>query len=427
MRGIDRETAESFQLGYAPDSWDALKEHLKGRGFSDKELVKAGLLVEGETAPYDRFRQRATIPIRDERGRSVGFGSRILVGESGTEPEGPKYLNTPQTPIFDKGTILFGLDKAAEHIRRADVAVIVEGYMDVIAAHQHGHQNVVASMGTALTERQLGLLRRLTENIVLAFDPDSAGQAAGERGDLVAQRVGVQVRVMKLPGDRDPDEIIRADPELWRQLVIEAEAPKAFASAAVQSVPTQHGRRTTTRRRTQPVLEEEKVDLSKSEETCLALLIRYPNLRSEGLGVDQGLFIGTENRQVFEAWRNSSEGDLATALPEELGPHLEHIMGRNLPPYDPARAEDALADCTARLRRRRIKDEKRAINSEIAEKEQELGASRLTEHALGRMAREVSNQDLPEDETADAEIVVRDTEAGLKLHEIDQNIPRKNN
>jgi len=419
LRGIDRETAEAFHLGYAPDSWDALREHLRGRGFSEDELLKAGLLVEGEKGAYDRFRQRATIPIRDERGRAVGFGSRSLPTESvDAEPEGPKYLNTPQTPIFDKGAILFGLDRAAEHIRRSDLAVIVEGYMDVIAAHQHGNLNVVASMGTALTERQLVLLRRLTENIVLAFDPDTAGQAASERGDLVAQRMGAQIRVMKLPKGRDPDEIIRADPDAWRRFVVQAQPLSADHERSLQLTPTEHGRRTGAKRKAAPAAAEERADLSKGEETCLALLIRYPHLRSQGQAVSEELFIGTENRQIFEAWRRSApEDDLAQALTEELRPHLERIVARDLPPHEPTRAEDAFASCTERLKRARIRDEKRARNSEIAEGEQRLGAGLLVEHARKLMAGEAPSQDLPEDVTADAEIIVRDMEAGLDLHD----------
>jgi DNA primase catalytic core len=420
LRGIDRQTAETFQLGYAPDSWDALREHLKGRGFTEAELLKAGLLVEGEKGGYDRFRQRVTIPIRDERGRVVGFGSRMLPGdsdgESSVEAEGPKYLNTPQTPIFDKGAILFALDRAAEHIRRSDLAVIVEGYMDVIAAHQHGNANVVASMGTALTERQLSLLRRLTENIVLAFDPDTAGRAASERGDLVAQRMGAQIRVMKLPKGRDPDEIIRADPDAWRRYVVEAEAPKAFSAAVIQSTPTEHGRRTSARRKAAPV-EEERIDLSKGEDTCLALLVRYPTLRSLGLALEDDLFVGSENRQLFATWRSCAPADdLAQALPEELRPHLERLVALNLPPYDPGQAEQALTTCTERLKKGKIRDEKRARNSEIAEKERTLGSGRLVEHAQMAMQGEALSQDLPEDETAGIQALVRDTEAGLELH-----------
>jgi DNA primase len=419
LRGIDRQTAEAFQLGYAPDSWDALREHLKGRGFSETELLRAGLLVEGEKGGYDRFRQRATIPIRDERGRAVGFGSRGLPSESvDAEPEGPKYLNTPQTPIFDKGAILFGLDRAAEHIRRSDLAVIVEGYMDVIAAHQHGNLNVVASMGTALTERQLGLLRRLTENIVLAFDPDTAGQAASERGDLVAQRMGAQIRVMKLPKGRDPDEIIRADPEAWRRFVVEAQPLSADHERGLQSTPTEHGRRTSAKRKAPLAAGEERIDLSKGEETCLALLVRYPALRGQGLALGEDVFAATENRQVFDAWRASDRGDdLEQALPEELRPHLQRIAARDLPPYDPAQAERALATCTERLKKTRIRDEKRARNSEIAEKEQRLGAGRLVKYAQKTMQGEALPQDLPEDETAGVTALVRDMEAGLELHE----------
>jgi DNA primase catalytic core len=420
LRGIDRQTAEAFQLGYAPDSWDALREHLKGRGFSEDELLKAGLLVEGEKGAYDRFRQRATIPIRDERGRAVGFGSRSLPSESvDAEPEGPKYLNTPQTPIFDKGAILFGLDRAAEHIRRSDLAVIVEGYMDVIAAHQHGNLNVVASMGTALTERQLGLLRRLTENIVLAFDPDTAGQAASERGDLVAQRMGAQIRVMKLPKGRDPDDIIRADPDAWRRFVVEAEAPKAFSAAIIQSTPTEHGRRTGAKRKAAPAAAEERVDLSKGEETCLALLVRYPHLRAEGMAIGEELFEDTLNRQIFEVWREARpDGELREKVAEEsLRQRLERIVARDLPPFDPTQAQRALATCTERLKKGKMRDEKRARNSEIAEKEQRLGAGLLVEHARKLMAGEAPSQDLPEDVTADAEIVVRDMEAGLELHD----------
>jgi DNA primase len=430
MRGIDRQTAETFQLGYAPDSWDALREHLKGRGFGESDLLKAGLAVEGDKGVYDRFRHRVTIPIRDERGRAVGFGSRMLPADTGNaleaaaaESESPKYLNTPQTPIFDKGAVLFGLDRAAEHIRRTDLAVIVEGYMDVIAAHQHDNLNVVASMGTALTERQLALLRRLTENIVLAFDPDTAGRAASERGDIVAQRMGAQIRVMKLPKGRDPDEIIRADPESWRRFVVEAEALPAFSASAFQSTPTEHGRKVAARRRA-PAPEEEKVDISKGEETCLALLVRFPQLRSQGQELSEDLFTSTENRHIFDSWRRSApDADLAQAIAEELRPHLERIAARDLPPYDPGQAERALATCTERLKKGKIRDEKRVRASEIAEREQKLGAGRLVDHARKLMAGESLPQDLPEDESDMAKALVRDMEAGRELHQKEN--PRK--
>ena len=233
-RGLDQETIVSFQLGYAPDSWDELKRHLSGLGFEEGDLLAAGLMVEGERGPYDRFRGRLVFPIRDERGRVVGFGARAL------DDSVPKYLNTPQSPIFDKGGILYALDRAREHIRSSGQVVIVEGYMDAIAAHQHGLGTVVASMGTAITERQVGLLKRHTRNLILALDADLAGSEATLRGIQVAadaadrtviavptwrglirqqEVLAAEIRVLTLPPGTDPDEVIRRDPEEWRRLV----------------------------------------------------------------------------------------------------------------------------------------------------------------------------------------------------------------
>jgi len=236
-RGLNQETIVSFQMGYAPDSWDGLKGHLSGLDFEEGDLLAAGLLVEGERGPYDRFRGRLMFPIRDERGRVVGFGARAL------DDSVPKYLNTPQSPIFDKGGILYALDRAREHIRSSGQAVIVEGYMDAIAAHQHELGNVVASMGTAITERQVGLLKRYTRNLILALDADLAGSEATLRGIQVAadaadktvisvptwrglirqqEALAAEIRVLTLPPGTDPDEVIRRDPEEWRRLVEKA-------------------------------------------------------------------------------------------------------------------------------------------------------------------------------------------------------------
>jgi DNA primase len=232
-RGLNQDAIVSFQLGYAPDSWEGLKRHLSGLSFEEADVLAAGLLVEGERGPYDRFRGRLMFPIRDERGRVAGFGARAL------DDSVPKYLNTPQSPIFDKGGILFALDRAKEHIRSSDEAVIVEGYMDAIAAHQYGLGNVVASMGTAITERQVGLLKRYTKNLTLALDADLAGSEATLRGiqvvadaadktviavptwrGLIRQQevLAAEIRVLSLPPGTDPDEVIRRDPEEWRRL-----------------------------------------------------------------------------------------------------------------------------------------------------------------------------------------------------------------
>ena len=237
-RGLDRPTVNDFLVGYAPPGWDTLRNYLTGRGFSEAQLVEVGLLVEGEHSAYDRFRHRLIIPIRDDRGRVVGFGGRTMPvvadspgredpGSLNRSDTGPKYVNTPQTPIFDKGGVLFALDRAKEDIRGSQTAVIVEGYMDVMAAHQHGYRNVVASMGTALTERQAALVQRFAERVVLAMDADEAGSAANLRAIQVVATASerprpgggkprtLDVRVLALPLGKDPDELIRRDESAW--------------------------------------------------------------------------------------------------------------------------------------------------------------------------------------------------------------------
>lgn len=240
-RGLDSATIEKFMLGYAPDAWDGLLGYLRQRGHDLADILAAGLIIErehgeaGRTSHYDRFRQRVMVPIRDVRGQVIGFGARALSGD-----QQPKYLNTPQTPLFDKSSVLFGLDAARQAIRAAGKAIIVEGYMDVLACHQFGEANVVASMGTALTEQQLRQLRRYTDTIVLALDADAAGQAATLRGISQAResldrewtpsldgrgilrfetRLAAELRIMTLPEGQDPDDVVRSDPQRWRSLV----------------------------------------------------------------------------------------------------------------------------------------------------------------------------------------------------------------
>ncbi|HEU0072852.1 MAG TPA: DNA primase [Dehalococcoidia bacterium] len=230
-RGLDQPTVNDFQLGYAPPGWNTLRDHLTSRGYSEAHLIKAGLLVEGERGPYDRFRDRLIFPIRDDRGRVVGLGGRVLPGGDAESQPGAKYVNTPQTHVFDKGSLLFGLDRAKEAIRSAGTAVIVEGYMDVIAAHQFGHRNVVASMGTALTDRQAALLQRFAERVILAMDADEAGSAANLRAiqvvaaaerptRVVGRARSLDIRVVALPRGKDPDELIRSsEPDAWPNAV----------------------------------------------------------------------------------------------------------------------------------------------------------------------------------------------------------------
>ena len=261
-RGLTDATIETFGLGYAPHGFDTALKHFTAKGYSEQELIDSGLLTvrEGEDTAstqvdtytgtheenvqrttfnakrvYDRFRNRIMIPIRDEQGRMAGFGARIV------DPNDiPKFLNSPETPIFTKGHLLYGLDRARKPIRAADQAVIVEGYLDVIALHQAGYENVVSPMGTALTEDQLRLLKRSTRRIVLALDPDVAGQKAVLRGLDAARsamdkegelgfdargllrnesRLQADLRVATMPDELDPDEIVARNKEEWARLI----------------------------------------------------------------------------------------------------------------------------------------------------------------------------------------------------------------
>jgi len=235
-RGLTDASIETFGLGYAPNAWDSALTHFTGRGYSEKDLVDAGLLSERESGGYyDRFRNRIMIPIRDEQGRMSGFGARIV------DPNDvPKFLNSPETAVFSKGRLLYGLDRARKAIRQADQAVIVEGYMDVIALHQAGYENVVSPMGTALTEDQMRLLKRFTRRIVLALDPDVAGQKAVLRGLDAARsamdkegelafdargllrneaRLQADLRVASIPDELDPDEIVARNKDEWAKLI----------------------------------------------------------------------------------------------------------------------------------------------------------------------------------------------------------------
>jgi DNA primase len=239
-RGLNDETVQKFQLGYAPDKWRSVSDHLIGRGYQRKDLLEIGLIIARDDGGfYDRFRGRFIIPIRDTRGRTIGFGGRVL------DKSQPKYLNSPQTPLFNKSHVLFGLDLAKGAIRAKGQVVIVEGYMDVLQAHQVGFGNVVASMGTALTEQQLALLKRMTKKYVLALDPDLAGDQGTLRGLAVARqtldrqtvpvptakgwiryesRLDADIRIMTLPEGQDPDDVLRDAPDQWESL-IEAAIP----------------------------------------------------------------------------------------------------------------------------------------------------------------------------------------------------------
>lgn len=216
-RGLSKEIVHTFLIGYAPDSGDALVQFLTKKGFTKHELSVGGL-----TNRYggDLFRGRMMVPLMDPAGNVIGFTGRIL----NDEPNAPKYLNTPESPLYNKGRHVFGLSQAKEAIRKGDYAVIVEGNLDVISSHQAGVTQVVATAGTAITESHLKALGRLTPNVRLAFDGDAAGLAATERAIPIAQSVGIDLTIINLPEDvKDPDELIQKDPALWQKAIDESE------------------------------------------------------------------------------------------------------------------------------------------------------------------------------------------------------------
>ncbi len=215
-RGLDKETVVEFRLGFSSDSWDHILNYLKKSGFTEAEIAAAGLLAqkEGKISYYDRFRNRIMFPIRDIYGNVVGFTSRLLSSAENDPKAGGKYVNTPQTALYDKSRVLYGLDKAKLAVKEKGWVIVVEGNMDVIACHQFGYKNVVASSGTALTEGQLDLLKRFAENVYLSFDIDPAGELAAKRGIDLALEKGFNVKIIQIPEGcgKDPDECIRKDP-----------------------------------------------------------------------------------------------------------------------------------------------------------------------------------------------------------------------
>jgi DNA primase len=250
-RGISADTVVTFSLGYAPDQWDTLAHYLLGRGYTERELVQGGLARDREGGPggtgggvYDYFRHRLIFPIRDMRGRVIGFGGRAFGDNQ------PKYLNSPQTPLFEKNSVLYALDMARDAIKHEKQVVIVEGYVDAVIAHQHGTKQTVACIGSAITEKHIQQLKKLTRQVTLALDPDAAGESATEHGIQEAlktfdrivvpvplatsnpvagsrkryeprgmirleEQVDAEINVLQLPAGEDPDEVIRENAALW--------------------------------------------------------------------------------------------------------------------------------------------------------------------------------------------------------------------
>jgi len=219
-RGLKLETIKKWRIGYSPDTWQGLSDFLVGRGYSRQEILKAGLAVQSEKGknPYDRFRGRIIFPIFDQNSRPIGFGARVF--KEADKKETAKYINTPQTPLYDKSSVLYGINFAKIPIRRLNQCVLTEGYMDAIMCHQAGFENTVAVSGTALTEKHLPILKRYTDNLLLSFDMDSAGDNATKRSIELAESQGFNLKVINIYNNaKDPAEIILENSQNWENSV----------------------------------------------------------------------------------------------------------------------------------------------------------------------------------------------------------------
>ena len=475
-RGIDEETQQAFGLGYAGDEPDALLTYLTARGHTPDELVAAGLAVETDHGAIDRFHSRLLFPIRDARGRAVGFGGRTLSNDS------PKYLNTPQTEIFDKSRLLYGLDQARDVIREKDRIVIVEGYMDVIAAHQHGQLNTVASMGTSLTEAQVKLIKPLTRNVVLALDADAAGAAATLRGIEVGREVmgheslpvpdpsglvrlqdtlAADIRIAELPEGRDPDALIRVDPDLWTEILENAptfldyrfaaavgardlENARARAALVEELAPlvaavaepvvrdeylqrlarlarleTNALRQRLRQRRTSaarnaadahlPAASEPMPPRDRQTEFLLQLLVVRPELVPDVAPEARRWIGGGLAQELLEALAQP-EADPGAPLHDALA--ALRARARALTPFSDEEAAQAAHQTVQRLRARRLREQMRPQTEAIASHERTHAAADLAELAARGTTASPSDPDV----AAAVQAVLENMETGRELH-----------
>ena len=233
-RGLENETIKSFHLGFAPDGWRNLSEHLKKRGVNEQDGEKAGLLIKGDKGFYDRFRGRIMFPFFDYSGRIIGFSGRILPGSPDEATTG-KYINSPETSLFNKSRVFYCLDQAKYAIRETGKMLLVEGQLDVLLAQQVGTKNTVAVSGTALTDEHIKIIRRMVEHLVLVLDGDEAGFRASERSVRMALAAGLFVSVVPMPTSSDPADCIKTDPKKWAKLVASEQPYVTYALAMIKS------------------------------------------------------------------------------------------------------------------------------------------------------------------------------------------------
>ena len=472
-RGLSQETIDHFKIGWAPDEWRILRNKLKENGFSDEEGLAVGVLAESDKGglPYDRFRGRVIFPIQDNRGNLVGLGGRIL-GEGE-----PKYLNSPQTKLFDKGNILYGLNEATKTAKDSEVIVLVEGYFDVVSSWQAGFKNVVATMGTSLTELHARSLGRVVNKLVLALDPDTAGQNAIERaGRLVldmstesttrasvrnaenfSSKADLDLYVALLPDGQDPDLLVRKDLNAWEKAITEAVPFIHFMlDRIIENEPfetPQESRRLVERikpilsvirdpvirgRHIQDVarrlgLAEEYVNRAikngskqsqgnrmtdeetvfSAHEVLLSTMLQNPGLRDEVENLPPDLFTNSIDREVFIDWLNKPLQD------SENSTSTDFILERR--EYLFSRRAPNLELTEVKKRARDLI--KHILRERLIQRQhavtQEVAAAEVT-HGIGevqKVAHDAWLGHLPEDATVDlAETVIEELELGLSLH-----------
>jgi DNA primase len=407
-RGVNAQSISDFQIGYSLPAWEALKQYLTEKGFNETDLLDSGLIIRSEDnrRTHDRFRDHLMFPIMDERGRVTGFGARVLEAEY----SGPKYINSPQTRVFDKSGSLYGIHLAKSGIRQADLAVLVEGYMDVIIAHQYGFNNVIAPMGVAITERQINQLKKLTHKIALALDPDSAGEEAAMRCVAYENSLDTEVKVISLPAGQDPDEVIKADKSVWENAVAKAIPAMEFtirtlagkmnldsgenrAHLVKQLLPILATQKNSThlsnnlqilaklsgtsQNNLEIVLSSYKPDTKKNfakttsinrairtvssnpvEEYLLAILLQHPEIAPKTHDLLVEYFENSENRAIFEVWKGAIgvTADLTVLIDNAIQDHFKKVLSRYLPGND---FEERYTDCVLRLRERYLRNLKK--------------------------------------------------------------------
>lgn len=436
-RGLKSQTIKDWQIGYAPNQWEALSGFLKNRGYSDEEILKTGLTIKNEQkrSYYDRFRDRIIFPIKNLNEVTVGFTGR----ENPNNPNNRmgKYINTPNTLIYNKSCILYGLDKAKLDIRKNDLCILVEGQMDVIMSHQAGSKNAVASSGTALTEEQLKIIKRYTKNLTTAFDMDSAGETATKRGINLAIQFGLNARVVSLPDDQDPADCLKNDTSVWLKAVKESEGLVEFYvenAFSKNNSETAEGKRkiseavlpiikripnrveqahwlqevacrlrvkeevlidemnrlsvdslgiTTRQTNNNKVIKKE--GMPPIEEYTLGLILAYPKIFKKHKKVPQSLFTNSDSEEIFKALKKSKiEKDnfknLEKMLPSHLSDRINYLIFKAEAQKDftnEFKPEIELQFCFDQLKKRRLQQQLNQLNLSIREAESKKDKSLL--------------------------------------------------